>query len=143
MVGLLGGKSVRHMRRVSPGKQPCSLEAELPIDARLITTASRAGRQHFAAASALFKAIFKEALFEDSTDMKNFFNHMAFSVQIFSLQEPISWDDHYNTVFTYSVTYRGQHQWLLGKKSRKRPFYSPKAFEVFGELIPAIKIELD
>lgn len=79
MVGLLGGKPVRHMKRASPGKQPISFSGGRAPNRHKADYNSIQSRQHFAAASAQFKAIFKESLFEDSADVKNFFNHMAFS----------------------------------------------------------------
>lgn len=86
VVGLLGGKPLRHMKGASQGRQPVSpslslSEGRAPNRHKADYNSSQS-RQHFNAASAQFKGNFREALFEDRTDMKNFFNHMAFSVRV-------------------------------------------------------------
>lgn len=82
VVGLLGGKPLSHMKSASPGRQPVSPSGARAPRRHKADYNSSQGRQHYAATSAQFKAIFKEVLFEDGTDVKNFFNHMAFSFQV-------------------------------------------------------------
>lgn len=70
-----------HMKRASRGRQPVSrsLSGGRAPNRHKANCNSSQSRQHFAAESAQFKAIFKEALFEDSKDVSNFFNRMTFS----------------------------------------------------------------
>lgn len=97
MVGLLGGKPLRHMKRASRGRQPVSLSlsgGRAPNRHKADYNSSQS-REHFAAASAQFKAIFKEALFEDSTDVKELLqSHGIFFSRSDHDKIPQSRDDH-------------------------------------------------